>query len=332
MSTAHVDLDFVKYAAASAGESRSVKVSHKTSNWTTTVNNRTEWYGHWKKKTGGKLAELNATRPEDRQVKWDDFEYEDIQVPEPIENVLHTARLMVEKAIDESGATDAKFYIGKGDSFRVERSTLLKYKGQRHSSLRPVLLDEVSNYLTNKFKAQVITNIEVDDAVVINSYRKKDHFILGLDKDYLGAGSRFFNVNTPDKGVQETNLFGNLYIDSKGYVKGVGRMFKLFQCCSQDMSDNYAANCFSDVKWGEKSAYNALKDCKDDRELFQASVDVFKTLYPEPKTVVGWRGDEILIDWKYVMQECFDMCHMLRWENDSVNLDVVFNKLGVDIG
>lgn len=83
---------------------------------------------------------------------------------------------------------------------------------------------------------------------------------------------------------------------------------------------------------GEKSAYNALKDCKDDKELFQTSVDVFKTLYPEPKTVVGWRGDEILIDWKYVMQECFDMCHMLRWENDSVNLDVVFNKLGVDIG
>jgi hypothetical protein len=105
-----------------------------------------------------------------------------------------------------------------------------------------VLLDEVTEYLSKKFKAQMISDYEVDDQVVMNSYRNKGHFVIGIDKDFLGSGSPFFNLNTPEKGIQKTDCFGSLHIDSKGYVKGVGRMFKLFKVCSSDTRDNYAAN------------------------------------------------------------------------------------------
>lgn len=325
--TGHFDLDCVKYASASAGEKRSVCVTHKTTGRTLVVPTRTEWYGHWKTKTGGQLAEINKTR--DSPFAWNEFEYEDIQEPEPIENILHTSKLMVEKGVAASKADVVEYYLGVGDSFRVELSTLLKYKGQRLNMLRPVLLDEVTDYLSKKFKAQIISDYEVDDQVVMNSYRNKGHFVIGIDKDFLGSGSAFFNLNTPEKGIQRTDCFGSLHIDSKGYVKGIGRMFKLFQVCSSDTSDNYAANCVSDLKWGDKSAYKALKGCRDDKELFQAAVDIFKKLYPEPKVVTGWRGNEINIDWLYVMQECFHMAHMHRRPSDFVELKGVLTKLEV---
>src|SRR5690606_40936191 len=63
------------------------------------------------------------------------------------------------------------------------------------------------------------------------------------------------------------------------------RMFKMWQCCGLDDSDNYRANCMSDIKWGEISAYKALVDCKNDKELFEAAIGVFKHLYPETKVV-----------------------------------------------
>jgi hypothetical protein len=85
----------------------------------------------------------------------------------------------------------------------------------------------------------------------------------------------------------------------------------------------------SDTKWGEMSAYKALVDCKNDKELFEAAVAVFKNLYPQEKIVKGWRGNDISINWLYVMQECLDMCHMLRWEGDRLVVTDILDKLGV---
>lgn len=326
---AHFDLDCVKYAAASAGESRSVLVTHKSSKKSIEVPNRTAFYGHWKKKEGGMLAEINSKR--ESPFTWDEFEYEDIQRPEPIENVLHTAKLMVEKAIEASGASDTKFYIGKGESFRVELSTLLKYKDQRSDMLKPVLLDEVTDYLKNKFKAEVITYYEVDDLVVMNTWLQPKDFVLGLDKDYYSSGIKFFNINRPEEGIVDNNCLGKLYLNHKGDVKGYGRLFKYFQCITQDNSDNYKANCFSDVKWADKSGYEALKDCTSDKEAWQVMWGVFNKLYPEQKTVVGWRGDSILIDALYVFQEMVNMAHLHRKENDFLCVRKIMDSLGVDI-
>ena len=35
-----------------------------------------------------------------------------------------------------------------------------------------------------------------------------------------------------------------------GMCEGIGRMFLYYQTCSKDTSDNYSANCFSDLNWG----------------------------------------------------------------------------------
>jgi hypothetical protein len=335
-SVAHTDLDAHKYSCASVGEERTILVIHKQSGREKTFKTRTEFWGHHKKKAGGWLAEVNKQRLEKGQEPFlpDDFEIQDKQeVKEPLANILHTCKLSVESAVKASGADKSVYYIGKGESFRVGKSTLLEYKGNRTAMMKPLLLDEVSEYLTRKFGAEVITGLEVDDVVNMNAYRKKGHFQLIIDKDGYGAGADMFNFQKPEEGIVKTDCFGKLFIDASGKspkVRGYGRMFKLWQCCSLDDSDNYRANCMSDIKWGEMSAYKALVDCKNDKELFEAAVGVFKNLYPQEKIVKGWRGSDISINWLYVMQECLDMCHMLRFEGDRLVVTDILDKLGVN--
>jgi len=58
---------------------------------------------------------------------------------------------------------------------------------------------------------------------------------------------------------------------------------------------------------------------------------VYKTLYPDPKTVIGWRGNSIDLTWDYVAQENFTMARMLKFRNEpEVLLTDVFKRLGVD--
>lgn len=324
-----IDLDLFKYHVASKGEKKSIIVKHKETGWKKEFKTRTEFYGHWKKKEGGWLANLNAKR--DVKVLPEAFEIEDIQTPEPIENVLYTAKQMVNNALETCGAKTYKAFLGKGKSFRVERSTLLEYKGQRSKSLTPIYLQEVSDYLAHKFKAEIVTDIECDDACVIAAYKKPNRFILKEDKDFWGQPTNVFNINSPERGIVDCDKFGKLWRDNQGKVRGEGRIHFYWQVAGQDDSDNYKAHCCSDVYWGEVQAYEWLKDCKDDFEAMLKLKEVFLHLYPEPKIVTGWRGDDIEIDWRYVFNECFDMARMLRTRNEVIVGTEVMERLGVKL-
>ena len=163
----------------------------------------------------------------------------------------------------------------------------------------------------------------------MEAYRDKSKTVVAVDKDYLGTDVLLFNPNKYDQGVIDCGGYGGLWLDNKGAVTGKGRAFLYYQTLSQDDSDNYAANSASDVKWGSKSAYKALKDCTDDKEALQAIADSYQLLYPETKLFKGWRGDEFEIDWKYVFNENWDMARMLRWEGDFIVGTDVLERLEV---
>ena len=62
MTIAVIDIDYVKYGAASVGEKRTVKAYHPVTGDSWIASNRTELYGHWQKKDKGILAEHNNSR------------------------------------------------------------------------------------------------------------------------------------------------------------------------------------------------------------------------------------------------------------------------------
>lgn len=328
--TAIIDLDLYKYHAAAAGEKRSVLITHKSSGRSIELPTRTDFYGHYLKKSGGKLAEINKSR--ESPFTWDEFEYEDIQRPEPIRNVLHSAKVMVEKDLKASGAENYLAFLGEGESFRVGLSTILKYK-DRDNLLKPVLLPEVSEYLRKKFKAETVTEIENDDRVVIECYKRPDRFALIEDKDFWGCPINVWDRNQQDRGIVNCNKFGRLFLDAKGKVRGEGRIFFYWQCLASDKTDGYAANSASDRRWGDKGAYDALVNCASDKEALEKIVEVYKELYPEPKIITGWRGNAFEIDWLYVASENWHLARMLRTMDElenKIELKDVLYRVGIE--
>lgn len=339
--TAVIDLDYVKYSIASVGDRRFIEVFLKESGKKIgEFSGKKEWWGV--KGNGGLFKSNNELRVKRGLEPYsvEDFNIIPHSVPkddQPIDFILHSAKLMVTSDLEKSGAKDYIGYYGEGDSFRVELSTLKQYKGQRELLAKPSGLDAVTEYLTKKFNGEKVVHIEADDKCVMACWENPDKFILGVDKDYYSSGAKFFNPNYAEEGIIDTNCFGKLWLETKQTpsgnksekIRGYGRMFKMFQACSEDTIDNYKANCMSDIKWGAKSAYKALVECKNDKELFEAGYNIFKKLYPEPKKVIGWRGDEIEIDAMYVFQEMMNMAHMHRWENDFLDVSQIMEKLKI---
>ena len=231
---------------------------------------------------------------------------------------------------NKAGTDEHKHYISQSPSWRIKHSTLLEYKGNRTDLLKPLHLKEVQEYFIRHLDAVPVTNnLEVDDVAVMECYEDKENSILcAIDKDAMGTGMIVLNPDKMDV-PQNTEGLGKLWINDKKEVKGWGRKWFYYQCLAGDSSDNYKPHCFSDVKWGDKSAYNALDGCSTDKECWQSMKNSFLHLYPQKKEVTGWRGDIIEIDWKYVLQEMVNMAHMLRWEGDVINVDKVLKKMGV---
>lgn len=346
---AAIDVDWPKYTVASAGEKRTIKVTHIASGKeiqnTVEVKNeetgetekvkepfktRSDFWGRSKKTIGGWLQEANknSKNPATRE----DFLVEDVQTPDKLENVLHSAKSVVLTALKGLKTDNYVAVIGEGDSFRVGLSTLMEYKGNRKNLAKPVYLNDVSEYLKSRFKAEVVSGIEADDKLVMLAYANKDMVIVGEDKDYRGQPVKFYDVNNPDEGVINGDCFGELRVKemkSGKKITGFGRIFMYWQIITGDSSDNYKANCMSDVQWADMSGYEALKDCKDDKEALEVVVNTFKLLYPEPKEVETWRGNKITIDWYYVANEMFQMARMLRWEGDFISFDQWCAEYGV---
>ena len=356
------DFDFLIFAAVSIAEERFITATHIPTGRVMEFKTKTEVYGHWKKKEGGWIAAENLKNGNDFW-KVEDFEIIEGQRPKPFKvkgvdefgepdeskdyfiSPWEGAKSVLNKKIrdicEKLGTSHYYGYTGRGKTFREDIATLCQYKGSRVGGMRPLLLNTMKDYVVERHNGIMVTDLEADDMCNIdttNAYLKwkkssndEDKVIqVTEDKDAKGCQGFHFNPNK-DKDVRLIEGIGSLWLDKKGDVDGAGRMWMYYQIASEDNADEYYANVCSDIPWGAKSAYKMLKDCKTDKEAFQALVDTYKILYPEPKTVVLWRGDEREIDWLYVLQENFNLAKMLRSvdEKPTIVKDVL-DKLDIN--
>lgn len=328
-----IDMDYIKYQIGAAGEKRTVDVIHKPTGRTKNFDTRTSFYGHWKTKSGGWLAETNLSRMQDGKQPFnlDEFDFIDKQQAEPVEFILSSVKNHINNMVEKLGVDDYYGYIGKGDSWRVEASTIVKYKGSREKLVKPVHLEEVEKYLITTHKGIIKRGLEADDHCVIDCTRNPDLILAGVDKDYFGNNLKFY-IHGEMQEPFKIDGFGKLYINDKGAVKGYGYIWWLMQICSGDDSDEYWANsACPEKRWGEKSAYKALKDCKNEKEAWEAVIAVYKKLYPQPKIITGWRGNEIEVDARYVLNENCVMSRMMTSDDYVFNLDEELDKFGVKL-
>jgi hypothetical protein len=312
-----IDMDFVKYSAAAVGEKRTIVVTHKVTGWTAPFKNRTEFYGVGGKKDRGWIGERNAKRSQDF-IEAAHFDIQDVQEAGNVKAALASVDRQFEMILSMAGTKSYKGYIGKGDSFRVDLAKIIKYKGNRDGTQKPLNMDAVIDHILTKWGAEVITGIEADDQCVIDCIGQ--NVLAGVDKDYYGCPVEFLDVKLGKK--FNCNQFGALFLNPEGpkkkmKVRGHGRMFQYFQLASGDSSDNYCANSAApDKPWADMGAYHALKDCKTDAEAWEAVVAVYRNLYPETFQFTGWTGEVLQLDWAAVLQENYDMARMLTHPTD----------------
>jgi hypothetical protein len=338
------DFDPLLYACGPQAEERSVRVTNKHTGEQYEVANRTAFYGHHKKKQGGLLAKMNegALKP----LTAEDFTYEDVQEPTNVRWATNALDSMIEKVLNKFDTTDYYGYVGKGKVFRHDLATIKPYKDGRDTALKPLCIDYLKNYLVTQHNAKIIEKIEVDDQVTIDTveafaaWKKGEREALVtscVDKDYRCGPIHMYNMN--DETYDTIDGFGKLWIQNsvtssgkrKREVKGTGRIWLVHQVLSGDDADTYHANsACPETPWGEMSSYNLLCGCKDDKEAFEALVAGYKTLYPAPKIITGWRGNQIEVDWFYVASENWSLAKMLKKPDEHISLKQVLDKLKIN--
>lgn len=325
-----VDADWILYSASHSGEKKTIKAIEKQSGNEYDLASRTELWGRKKSRDGGFLAELNKSR--ETPLTWEDFEVVDVQTPEEISKVLHTAKMMVQGVAKSTGVERTKLFVGEGRSFRYDRATLLEYKGTRSHNLAPIHKDAVKEYLIKYHGAEVVADLEVDDVVVILG-QQKGNLVVSVDKDSMGCPIDLFNPMHPEWGIMDCRGLGKLWWDTSGKQKklrGMGRKWLYVQCLIGDSVDSISPTAASMLEFGEVSAFNALNDCSTDVECFKAMKDVYQRMYPTSVRVWDWKQENILdVDWRYVINEVWDLVRMRRSVDDTVTAEQVFSKYGL---
>ncbi len=310
-----IDGDLLAFKASAANETRSVEALHNPTGRTKVFKHRTEF-----KET----IDLG-------KFPLDSFTITDKQEAAEISYALHTVKKMIEGICKTCKTDQYEIYLSGDDNFRDTLPLPSKYKGNRAGLMRPLQLTEVKDYLINVHNAVVVKG-EADDKISIRQYEgiKSKIKVIGCstDKDSLGTDGYILNWDTMDKPMLIKGL-GELRIDEKGKVRGHGSKWKYLQWIVGDTIDGLNPCELAKVKFGEKSGYKVLVDIETDKECWQAVHDLYLKWYPEKVTFIDQVGIKQCFDYLDIAQVYWDGIHMMRWEDDRVDIKSVMQKMNI---
>lgn len=224
-------------------------------------------------------------------------------------SMFHTIKAQVKKIIKRTGAGSIRLYLTDGASnFRLTQNiaTILKYKGNRATDAKPLLLKDARKYLMEELGAELCVGLEADDrlSIVHNQawesamLESKDFYLtetdisqevlekkameltksvlVTIDKDIKMRAGLFMNPDQ-DIGVEEIYPMGHLHLEIKPKKANKASEKKLHfsglkgfyaQILMGDTCDNIVGVYFC----GQVKAYDVLKDCETEEDLFKATL------------------------------------------------------------
>ena len=129
-----VDCDTLLFASTAACEERSIKVLHEPTGKFKEFKNRTEF------------KELMSSREKEITP---DYKIIDQQFPQPLENALQIVKQRTEKILDNFSDCEVILCAGDVDNFRMKLPYPTKYKKNRDTALRPLLLKDPEGSVFN---------------------------------------------------------------------------------------------------------------------------------------------------------------------------------------
>jgi len=267
------------------------------------------------------------------------FSIENIVKAEPLANALSTVKRTINNVRNKLKAGNYEIYIGGKGNFRDELPLPSKYK-DRDNTHKPLLFQEIKDYLINYHDAVIVDGREADDVITSRMYDgfKSKQKIVGVtqDKDATQASGWLYNAKEPKTPEVFIKGLGELYMKN-GDVKGWGRKFLYAQCLVGDGVDTYNPRdlvCLvkgNTPSFGHKTCFNLLNPCKTDKECLQIIVNKYKEWFGEDTfTYTDIHGNENTKDWVGAFQMYVDCAYMQRWEGDRLDVMKLLNKVGVD--
>ncbi len=352
-----LDLDQTCFVSAAGAEKRTIKVKHIASGNEKVFKNRTEFWGTTKKVVGGWLKDQNLNmeakaKAQGREFKpWgrDDFTVEDIQTAEPVENCLHILKTKINAIFEhlDMSSDSGLGVLGGENNFRLLLPSPEIYKGNRDGVLRPLLLKETREYVKKKYNAKVIDGVEADDYLSVLMYTGWDHFqatgkfnymVASFDKDQKGTPGLLFDTMRDSEEKSWKHPVPMVIDDSMGEiwmegskVKGWGRKFFGYQMLCGDSSDNIKPyQCFDiQGRFGDTAAFNLIGHLTDEKEMWTAIVDQYKTWFPSGVEFTSWDGTQRKMTAGQWASIIFQMVYMKRSATDTTTLASELRRVGV---
>lgn len=312
MSLVVVDGDLISYKASAASERRTIIVKNLNTDQEREFSNRTEF------------KEFLAI--EEKDIK--DYSITDLQTPEPLNNCLHTVKMMLQGIHEASGCDEMKVVVQGEGNFRDELLLPTKYKSNRSGTEKPLHLAEARGYLLGKYKAEKANGRESDDILAQYAYEgftsKKRIVQATIDKDANQCMGYLYNW---DKMSQPMFVSGLGFITKEG--KGYGRKFLYYQIVVGDPSDCYKPTELVSAKYGAASAFKDFGELTTDKQCWAKMKELYQTWYPEEFVYTAWNGEEVQGSWLQMMQLYADCAHMKRFESDRLDVEQTLNKMGI---
>ena len=312
-----LDGDEIAYSISAACEKRSINVTNIKSGQVSNFKHRTEM----KKFLDG------------LEIPEDCFEVKDLQEPDDIANCLHSVKVVIENIKTKCKADKIEVYLSGKDNFRNTIPLPSQYKSNRKDTLKPVLLDEVRNYIQTKYKATIVNGQETDDKVsqrMFDGYKSKQKIIgVTVDKDAMQNAGWLFNRDKMEEPEFIDGTLGSLWIDDKNKVRGKGRKWLYLQWIIGDKTDFYDPTEICKVRYGEKSAYKLLNELQTDAECIKAIYELYLTWYPEITTFTSYDGIERKMITVQIMQMYLDCARMRRFEGDIVYVEDLLKRFEI---
>ena len=342
------DWDSPLLRAAKSVQEDYILVTHNKSGHVKEFENKTEFYGHWKKKEGGWLRLQNDKRVQSKSklLLVEDFSIEEcVRLAPDIENHLEEAESSFDYSVGRLKksveAEDYKLVIGGEGNFRYDEAKQQPYKGKRKE--KPLLFQELKELVIKKYKNKIIVvdGREADDycgAIGWRnylSYKKTGKWVICLayiDKDLKMIISPSIN-----------------YDDDKPEVK-INTPFEAAKCyavqllCGDKATDNIPGlpNFTKEIQEkydltttrgiGATSAENYLKPCTEVKEMFERVVEAYKSYYgEETQKYLAHTGEELDWNWKNYLQDNANLLWMHRRQDCKYNIfEDTLKPLGVE--
>ena len=342
-----IDCDTAVFRASKFIQEDYIIVKHNKSGKEKEFRNKTEFYGHFKKKSGGWLADVNKELTEKGKptIPVEDFtitEHERLidEIGDHLEAGIRKFDEFIGSVKKARLAPTYRLCIGGSSNFRYDLAETLPYKGERPS--KPIMFLEIKEAIISKYKSKVhlVDGKECDDELSVygkenvEEFRKssKWKYVLGyIDKDLKMIYSPSINIDKMDEGVVLRTplecakcyatqcLIGDKSVDN---IAGLPNL-------TEELRTKY--NIRKGKSLGATTALNLLEPCETTKEVFERVVEAYKSYYGvELFEFTNYKGETFECDWLDRLNEVAMLVYMNPLDNPlDYDIRQTLDKLGV---